>query len=300
VKLTNILRTLVVAVVVAVVGGAAASAWFVRGAGAVAFTVTKTAAASQQWSPDRPMFILLLGSDMRPGAGCGCSDAIHLLGVPAGGGRASIVNIPRDMRIDIPGYGLGKITEAMSKGGPQLTTQAISQWTGVPIDYTIVTSFDGLTGMIDDLGGVVVNVATPVHDSLTNVDVDPGPVAMNGDLALRYARSRHIDGGDFTRTQDQAAVILAVLAKVRGDGTSPADTIRYLGIMARRTQLSGLSTPELYRLARAGLRVSPAAVRSVLVPSHGALIGGTSYVVPDAPAQGLFADLRDDAVLQTH
>jgi anionic cell wall polymer biosynthesis LytR-Cps2A-Psr (LCP) family protein len=159
----RILTSVVVAVVVAVVGGLAASWSFVR-AGATVFRITKTAAGNSQWTPDKPMFVLLLGSDLRPGAGCGCSDAIHVVGIPAGGGQATFINVPRDSRIDVPGHGLMKLTEAMSVGGEQLTTQAISEWMGLPITYTIVTTFDGLAGMVDELGGVTVNVPERIDD----------------------------------------------------------------------------------------------------------------------------------------
>ncbi|HKA04037.1 MAG TPA: LCP family protein [Acidimicrobiales bacterium] len=269
----RILTSVVVAVVVAVVGGLAASWSFVR-AGATVFRITKTAAGSSQWTPDKPMFVLLLGSDLRPGAGCGCNDAIHVVGIPAGGGQATFINVPRDSRIDVPGHGLMKLTEAMSVGGEQLTTQAISEWMGLPITYTIVTTFDGLAGMVDELGGVTVNVPERIDDSFTQVHLDPGPVPMDGDLALRFARSRHINGGDYDRTQNQALLILSALGEVRAAGTSPADTVRYLGILARHTTLNGMSTADLYRLARVAMAIDPANVKSVLVPSNGALIGG--------------------------
>jgi LCP family protein required for cell wall assembly len=296
----RILTSLVIAVVVAVVGGVAASWSFVR-ASADVFHITKTAAGSSQWTPGQPLFVLLLGSDLRPGAGCGCSDAIHVVGIPAGGGQATFINVPRDSRINVPGHGPMKITEAMSAGGEQLTTQAISEWMGVPISYTIVTSFDGLTAMVDELGGVTVNVPERIDDSFTQVHLDPGPVAMDGDLALRFARSRHITGADYQRTQDQALLVMSALGEVRAAGTSPADTVRYLGILARHTTLDGMSTADLYRLARVAISIDPANVKSVLVPSTGALIGGTSYVIPDAEAAGsLFADLADDAILESH
>jgi LCP family protein required for cell wall assembly len=295
----RLLTAVVVAVVVALVGGVAASRSFVA-AGAPVFRVTQTASGASEWTPDKPLYILLLGSDSRPGAGCGCSDAIHVVGVPAGGGQATMINVPRDMRIDVPGKGLSKLTEAMATGGPQLTAAAISQWMGIPINYTIVTTFDGLPAMVDELGGVTVDVPERMDDTFTNVHLDPGPVSMDGDLALRFARSRHITGNDYQRTQDQGLLILATLAGLRGAGTSPADTVKYLGILSRHTTLDGVSTPDLYRLGRLALSLDPDSIKSVLVPSTGAVIGGTDYVVPTADAPGLFADFADDAVLQSH
>jgi len=295
----RIVTALVIAVVVGLVGGAAAS-WSFVSAGASAFRITKTASGTNEWTPGAPLFVLLLGSDLRPGAGCGCSDAIHVVGIPAGGGQATFINVPRDSRIDVPGHGLMKLTEAMSVGGPGLTTDAISQWTGVPIGYTIVTDFDGLTSMVDELGGVTVNVPERMDDSFTQVHLDPGPVPMDGDLALRFARSRHITGADYERTQNQALLILSALGEIRAAGTSPADAVRYLGILARHTKLDGMSTADLYRLARVAMSIDPANTKSVLVPSTGALIGGTAYVIPTADAPGLFADFADDAILESH
>ena len=61
-----------------------------------------------------------------------------------------------------------------------------------------------------------------------------------------------------------------------------------------------MSTPDLYRLARVGLAIDPASVKSVLVPSSGATIGGTSYVIPTADAAMLFADFSDNAILDNN
>src|SRR3954465_10747691 len=287
---------LAIALTVALVGGVALIRSFTT-AGANVFRVSKTATASNEWTPGQPLFILLLGSDTRPGAGCGGGAAIHVVGVPAGGGTATMINVPRDTRIDVPGKGLSKLTEAMATGGPQLTAQALSTWMGVPISYTVITSFDGLPAMVDELGGVTVNVPERMDDSFTNVHLDPGPAPMDGDLALRFARSRHITGSDYQRTQNQALLILSALGEMRAAGTSPTDTLKYLGILARHTTLDGVSTPDLYRLAPGGLAIDPASVKSVLVPSSGATIGGTSYVIPTADAAMLFADFSDNAIL---
>jgi len=295
----RLFTALAIALTVALVGGFALVRSFTQ-AGADVFRISKTATGSNEWTPAQPLYILLLGSDTRPGAGCGCSDAIHVVGVPVGGGTATMINVPRDTRIDVPGKGLSKLTEAMATGGPQLTAQAVSQWMGVPISYTIMTTFDGLPGMVDELGGITVEVPERMDDSFTNVHLDPGPTPMDGDLALRFARSRHITGSDYQRTQNQALLILATLSYLRSAGTSPTDTLKYLGILSRHTTLEGMSTPDLYRLARVALGIDPAAVKSVLVPSSGATIGGTSYVIPTDDAAGLFSDFADDATLEWH
>src|SRR3954453_19332495 len=107
------LTALAIAVTVALVGGIALSRSYLQ-AGPSVFHISKTATGSNEWVPGQPLYILLLGSDLRPGAGCGCSAARHVVGGPAGGGQATIINVPRDMRIDVPGKGLSKLTEAMA------------------------------------------------------------------------------------------------------------------------------------------------------------------------------------------
>jgi anionic cell wall polymer biosynthesis LytR-Cps2A-Psr (LCP) family protein len=154
--------------------------------------------------------------------------------------------------------------------------------------------------MIDEIGGVDINVPDPVHDSQTQVDLDPGPVHMDGWTAILFARSRHIDGGDLKRSEHQGLLILAVLGKLRGMGASPADTMKYLAILSRHTDLNGISTNELYRIARVAMSIDPTNVRNIVLPSHGATISGTSYVIADDSAPGFLADFADDAVLQSH
>jgi LCP family protein required for cell wall assembly len=264
------------------------------------FSVTKTASAAVEWTPDKPLYVLLLGTDARAGAGCGCSDAIHVVGIPAGGGQATMLDIPRDTRVSIPGHGTDKINAALAQGGPQLAAETISQFTGVPISYTFITDFDGLPAMIDEIGGVDINIPDPVHDSQTQIQLDPGPVHLDGWNAILFARSRHIDGGDLKRSEHQGLLILAVLGKLRGMGASPADTMKYLAILSRHTDLNGISTNELYRIARAAMSIDPTNVRNIVLPSHGATISGTSYVVADDSAPGFLADFADDAVLQSH
>ena len=127
----------------------------------------------------------------------------------------------------------------------------------------------------------------------------PGPNDMNGTEALAFSRARHLGRGDFTRTEHQGQLILAVLAKFRAQGTSTVDTMKYLGIMMRYTRTEGISTADLLRLGRLALSIDPANVRNV-VPGTGATIKGISYVVTSADAPGVFADFADDAVLQSH
>ncbi len=283
---------LVTATLVVVVGRGA-----VTPAGAAAVTVVRTS-ADTYWTPDAPLFVLLLGDDARPGAGCGCADAIHVVGIPPGGGQATMINIPRDTRVTIPGQGVGKINASLT-GGPQLAALTVGAFLGVPIAYTLVVGFDALPALVDEMGGVVVDVPTRILDHASGADLEPGPVVMDGRAAMAFSRARKsVDGGDFGRTANQATLIISALAQLRATGTGAGDEIAYLGTLMRHVRADGLSAQELYRLGRLGLSIDPANVRSVTMPGSVATIGGTSYVVATRQASEVFADFADDAILE--
>jgi polyisoprenyl-teichoic acid--peptidoglycan teichoic acid transferase len=277
-----------------------ALAWMVR-PGAEAIRLTSTEMAEQHWTPDRPLWVLLLGDDQRGQTGCGCSDAIHLVGVPAGGGSAVMLNIPRDTRVTIPGKGQRRVNEAYARGGPALAAEVVGQLVGVPISYVLVTTFGGLRSMVDELGGVDINLPSRLRDRNVGFDAGPGVVHLDGAQALAYARSRKTyPDGDIHRTQNQAQLLLAVLAKLRSEGDSPTDTLRYLTTLIRHTRVQGGGTADLYRLARLALTIDPSHVSTVVPPVRGITVSGASMLELLPASRTLFADLADDAVLQSH
>ena len=294
-------RLLGALVIFVVVTGAAAVQWL--DAGATVLKIVKTSSADHHWTPDKPLFILLLGHDLRPGAGCGCTDSIHVVGIPAGGGQATFLNIPRDTRVNIPGVGNHRINEAWGRAKEnkeQFAAQVIGGFVGVTIDYTIVIGFNDLPRLINEIGGVTVDVPQSMSDPNSGAFFPKGLVAMNGDQALAFSRNRHIGAGDFTRSENQTRLILAVLAKLRGQGSGPLDELKYLAILARHSILNGVGARDLYRLGRLALSIDPASVKSVTMPGVSKVIGGGAFVVATPEATGVFADFADDAIVQTH
>ena len=252
--------------------------------------------------PDRPVFILALGIDGRPGIDTDRADAIHLIGVNAAAGSATILNIPRDTYVNIPGHGRGKINDAYTFGGPALQAEAVEQLVGAKPQFVITTTFSGFPRMVDEIGGLAVNVPYPMHDRFSGANFDPGVRNMNGGEAFAFSRDRHIPDGDVNRSLNQGSVIIAALAKLRGDGGSlnAARVFKLLGVLGRNSRLHNVSATDLYNLGRLGLSIDPARVRNVPMPSIIGMAGSLS-VVYAAPASGsLFADFRDDAVLQAH
>jgi LCP family protein required for cell wall assembly len=250
--------------------------------------------------PGEPFFVLVLGSDARPGEVVSRADAIHLIGMNPVTGQATILNIPRDTWVNIPGRGMDKINAAHSIGGPVLQAQTVGALVGVPIPYVVTTTFEGFTAMVDELGGVTVDVPFAMADRNSGAYFDAGPVHMDGYAALAFARNRGVPGGDFRRSAHQGMLILAGLVKLRAEDTSPAATMRYLAVLFRHARFDGVTMADAYRLGRLALAVDPANVRSVTMPGFIGSAGGSSVVFAGAGAGGLFADLADDAVLQAH
>jgi LCP family protein required for cell wall assembly len=136
--------------------------------------------------------------------------------------------MPRDLVVDVPGYGVNKLNSAYlfgkyyqePGGGKSLAVRTVSQFFNVPIDYYLTVNFDGFRKIIDAVGGVDIDVPYAIDDynypsddegdlfGTLHVHFDEGPQHMDGKSALRYARTRHADN-DFMRNKRQLQVILA-------------------------------------------------------------------------------------------
>jgi LCP family protein required for cell wall assembly len=144
--------------------------------------------------------------------------------------RISMLSLPRDLLVSIPGYGWARINAAhvygdvypALGGGFALAQQTISQVVGVPIDYTILVDFQGFINVIDTLGGVPVQVTKSLYDprfptmdyKFREVSFEPGTFTMDGITTLTYSRIRHPDN-DFERMTRQQAVIAGIANRLR-------------------------------------------------------------------------------------
>lgn len=265
-----------------------------------AITVHKVDSARFTVSPDKPVFILVMGNDGRPGDSITRGDALHLVAVNPGQGRGTILDIPRDTYVAIPGLGRDKINAAHAAGGPTLQAKAVGALVGVDIPFVVDTDFAGFMGMVDDMGGVDVDVPMAMNDRFSGAFFPQGLVHMDGFAALAFARNRQIDGGDFRRTEHQGLLLLAGLAKLRSENPSAADVLRHVSVFARHGRFDGIGLADLYRLGRLALSVDPNGVRNVVLPGSAGYAGAASVVFVAPDAEGLFADLRDDGVLQSH
>jgi polyisoprenyl-teichoic acid--peptidoglycan teichoic acid transferase len=265
-----------------------------------AFEVTRVDQAHFSDLPGEPVFVLLVGHDARPGDRTARGDALHLVGVNPAAGRATILNFPRDLWVPIPGRGTAKINAGYEFGGAALQARTVAQLVGVNIPYVVTTGFEGFQAMVDDLGGMEVDVPMAMADRNSGAFFSPGVTHMDGWQALAMARNRGLAGGDITRTTNQAHLILAALTKLRGESPTVAKTLHWLAVLLRNATLDGAGYADLYRLGRLALSIDPANVRSYTVPGTVGSAANQSVVFLGGGASALFADFRDDAVLQSH
>ena len=247
-----------------------------------------------------PFFVLLIGNDGRAGLDGVRGDGLHIVGINPAAGTATILNIPRDTYVPIPGLGSAKINDAYKQAGFAKQVETVAAFTGVNFAFVVETNFDGFVAMIDEMGGLHVNVPYRMFDRNSGADFQPGRTHMMGPGALSFARNRHIPDGDIARTTNQGWLLIGGLERAREVATSPLETIRMLGILARHTRYEGVSLRELHGLMQLGLTIDPANVRNMTMPSAIGKVGAADVVFPGAGAQEVFADFRDDAVLQNH
>lgn len=214
-------------------------------------TLIPTSGAS---ASDERINLLVMGIDRRPGEPfISRTDSMMLISVDPGQETASILSVPRDLYVVIPGHGRDRINTAFVYGsgggspanGAQLAMQTIEYNLGVPVDHYVLVDFSAVINGINTLGGIDLFVPYEINDPLypdMNYGYDPlyipaGQQHMDGELALKYARTRHVDN-DFGRAGRQQQVILAARDKALGLGIS--------GLLGR--------APELYRSLEQGIR----------------------------------------------
>jgi LCP family protein required for cell wall assembly len=147
------------------------------------------------------------------------SDTIMLLHVPANGTRPTLVSLPRDSYVHIPGHGYNKLNAAYAFGGPKLLIATVQDATGLPVNHFMGIGFGGLVSVVNDVGGVQMCLKAPMKDPKAGLNLKAGCQVLNGDQALGFVRTRAFAEGDLQREQDQRLLIKGILAKMTSAGT---------------------------------------------------------------------------------
>jgi len=246
----------------------------------------------------RPLFLLVLGSDERHRLQGKRADSIHIIGIDLAHRRATILGIPRDSWVAIPGFGHDKINASLQLGGPSLTVRTVESLTGIRIDFWILTTFKGFKAMVDGIGGLKIDVPYAMHDPYSGSNFEPGVRRMNGKQALAFSRDRHsTPGGDLGRSGNQGRVLLSALSKLRDRfAKDPGTLFDWIGVGWRQID-TDLSVSTLLDLGLTATQVASRDVNNVVVPATTGNVGAASVVFISSAAQPLYADMKHDGVI---
>ncbi|MFJ9364217.1 LCP family protein [Nocardia sp. NPDC101769] len=141
------------------------------------------------------------------------TDTIMLLHIPKSG-RPTLVSVPRDSYVSIPGVGKDKINASFAVGGASLLVKTIEGATGLHIDHYMGIGFGGFANMVDAVGGIEMCLDAPMNDPLAGVNLPAGCQQLNGPEALGFVRSRATPRADLDRMVNQRKFLNALLEKV--------------------------------------------------------------------------------------
>jgi LCP family protein required for cell wall assembly len=256
---------------------------------------------------------LIVGSDSREGLSAADrkrlatgqaagrrTDTMMLLHIPRAGGQATLVSLPRDSYVPIPGRGRNKLNAAYAFGGPKLLVRTVEGVTGIRIDHYMEIGFDGFASIVDAVGGVRLCVDAPMNDPKAGLKLAAGCQVLDSAKALGYVRTRAGGRADLDRVVRQQQFMSALIDKM----TSPGVLLNPLRSVPLALNGAGTITVDsndhIYHLIR-----FPFAMRSVssgdgvagTVPIAGttSVSGAGSVVLWDRPkALALFEALKQD------
>jgi LCP family protein required for cell wall assembly len=245
-----------------------------------------------------PIFILLMGSDSRPGTPLdkGRADSLHILGINPQARRATLFGIPRDSFVQLSTGGTDKINAAMSAGGPEAEVQTIENVTGIQFDYWVLTGFNEVKNAIDSIGGLQIDVPYTVVGFQQTFS--EGKQRMNGEQVLGYSRTRHsLPLGDFDRSLNQGVVMKSALTQFRSEYANDATRLyAWLGAGLRNVQTT-VPIDELIKLAGLSAKIPATRVTNLVATGTSGMVGTQSVVHLSDQNQALWQDLAADGYI---
>lgn len=256
--------------------------------------------------PGDPVTFLMLGSDSREnlpddwvgdfGAFQGQrADVIMVVRAFPESGTMQLLSLPRDLRVDIDGYGVQKVNAAYAFGGANLMVSTVQRELGIPIHHYVEIDFVGFAGLVDQLGGLTVDFPYQARDLKSGLAADAGSQRLDGRMALAYARSRSYqesrdgqwvsaDANDIGRTRRQQQLLGAMLSQLK----RPSNVIGVQSLVAELSQFMvvdpNFNELDLVSLAFAFRSFGTDNLVASTLPTHTEIIDGIYYEIRDEPA----------------
>lgn len=243
---------------------------------------TNTSTVDSELDKPDAQDILILGSDTRESEGdaYGRSDTLMIVHVDPAEDYVSILSLPRDLRVEIPGYGEQKINAAFAYGGPMLAIETVQSVTRLDLDHYVNIDFEAFRSLTTSLGGIYVDVDRRYYyggDQYENIDIQPGYQRLAGEQALDYVRFRHDNNVDFGRIERQQRFLQAARDQV--SKLDAALKVPQLVQLIGRNVATDITAGPALKLALWGLQLDRARIRQVTLKAETRDIGGVSYVV---------------------
>ncbi|MBK5267979.1 MAG: LCP family protein [Acidimicrobiia bacterium] len=256
--------------------------------------------------PGDPITFLMLGSDSREnlpddwGGDFGDfkgqrADVIMLVRAFPDSGSVQLLSLPRDLRVDVDGYGVQKVNAAYAFGGASLMLSTVQAELGIPIHHYVEIDFVGFAGLVDKLGGLTVTFPYPARDLKSKLSVEAGTQNLDGRMALAYARSRSYqelrdgqwvsaDANDIGRTKRQQQLLGGILGQLK----KPSNVVGVQSLVAELAQFMvvdpNFSELDLVSLAFAFRTFGTDNISAATLPTHTEIIDGLYYEIRDEPA----------------
>lgn len=211
------------------------------------------------------------------------SDTIMVLHVDPERKKAEVISIPRDTLIILPGRGLDKINHAFAYGGIPLARKTVEDFLHIPVPHHITVDLKGIEKLVDDLGGVEIEVEKRMYyvdfAGDLKIDLQAGRQKLNGEQALGYLRFRHTDN-DFARIGRQQKFLQSIASQLMTKDNmlrSPAAFLSLLGCVE-----SDLNSREILSLSLS-LRgaTENGRINMSLIPGTDLMVDGIYYFRPD-------------------
>ncbi|HXA63102.1 MAG TPA: LCP family protein [Streptosporangiaceae bacterium] len=226
------------------------------------------------------------------------TDSMMLLHTGAGG--TSLVSLPRDSYVPIPGHSPNKLNAAFAFGGPKLLVQTVEAATGIRIHHYAEIGFGGFVGVVDAVGGVDMCIKTPLKDPKAGLNLKAGCQTLNGTQALGYVRTRKFASADLERVLHQRQFFSALIHKTTSAGVllNPFQSVPLaLGATDNFSVSSGDNLTDLTSLlwSMRGVGSGGGTTTTVPVGGFGSAPGVGSYLTWDrVRSHALFQALRTD------
>lgn len=239
-------------------------------------------------APSEPVDIVLVGSDsVSTEMGGPRADVVMLVRLDPAAGSLHILSFPRDL-ID-PRTG-GRMADVLVGHDAAAVVDSVHLLVSVPIHHYIQLDFQGFVALVNEMGGVRLDVSAPIADRFTGLSLPAGCSQLDGTTALGLVRSRHleVDGvadptSDLGRTTREQAFITAALTQLSSSATDPLTLDRYARILGDHAVLDDkLDFTHLVALGRELRNVAPNAIESFTLPSTPATQNGAAVLISSA------------------